>query len=214
MRGLCPLVLVAMTACAGARTAPPPAPQEEAPSEALASEAASPTSQRVLLERPETRVDERGDRVPVAFDLDGMIAAVERVDPRRVSARILAWMIEIDDRPLLIQSALLWLRVESPDGPTRFRLARVFRHPLNTPPGDKLWQLSEDDDGPRVGERSYRSSPTAAELELFLKATEWTFAATDGNYRVIDAEVCRNAWKELFGVEPEHEFPRERTPVR
>ena len=71
-------------------------------------------------------------------DLDPMVRARVGLDgPGKVDLRLLAWKREEDDRPLLVDCALAWCRLES-EGQTRWALLHLYRHPRD----GRQWHFS------------------------------------------------------------------------
>src|SRR5687767_13772503 len=84
--------------------APPPATGEE-PSAPPARKdpPPDPSLPRNAKDAPFTRVDEIGDRVPVSFVTKDILAALDAQASHADSTlRILAWTVEVDDRPLVV----------------------------------------------------------------------------------------------------------------
>jgi hypothetical protein len=140
------------------------------------------------------------ERLPSAWKLDAMVAAAgARDDAHPPKAQLLAWQIDEDERPLRVESALLW--IESPG--KRWMLAHLYRHPLEKP---AEWHISMVTDVPYVGVQSYAAAPRHKAVEAFLNATWWSFRPL-GGFRSLGAEVCRDAWLHAFGEAPWHAYP-------
>jgi hypothetical protein len=115
------------------------------------------------------------------------------------SGTVLVWQIKEDKRPLYVESAILCLKIG--EGKTqRWKLSHVFRHPREDP--HRKWTIDQVDDAPQVGETAgFAKSLTLKDATSFLKNTWWHFEPDPG-WRVIDAAVCKSAWKQCFHSEP------------
>lgn len=113
--------------------------------------------------------------------------------------RVLAWQFDEDDRPLLVHSALVWIQAGQ-----SWRLAHLYRHPRDVKPS---WRISMVTDVPYAGAQSYARAPGRAELDRFLDDTWWRFAPHSG-FRLLDAEVCADAWRATFAQPPWRRYPR------
>ncbi len=136
-------------------------------------------------------------KLPEGATLDEIVAPALRGGAPPTIARVLAWSAEVDDRPLYLDRALLWLA----RGDKAFELAHVYRHPRDA----KTWHLSMVYDVPYESQRTFTAPPKRAALESFLTATWWHFAA-EGGFRLVAAEVCREAWQASFGAPPWHQY--------
>lgn len=118
--------------------------------------------------------------------------------PAVTEVRVLAWQQIIDERPLRVDSALLWVQTQ---GKT-IQLVHVYRHP-----DDKdAWHQARVYDSPTFAGMTVLSArPTRAEIDAFLGATEWTFAAPDG-FRLVASGLCSDAWTKSFGERPWHAY--------
>jgi hypothetical protein len=144
--------------------------------------------------------------MPQSFKLDNMLDGAlgkgERENAQ--AARVLAWQIDEDDRPLRVESVILWIALADKPAakkPTRWMLAHLYRHPRD----ENEWRISRVYDAPFVGTESYESAPKRAELDRFLKDTWWHFKPLEG-FRSLGAEVCRDAWAQAFGAPPWHSY--------
>lgn len=132
-------------------------------------------------------------RLPAGWKLDEMVAAFGPA--KGATARVLAWQIDEDSRPLRVESVLLWL--ERPGG-KGYGLVNLYRHPQDKQPS---WHLSMVYDAPHVGFVLVRERPDRAVLDKFLVDTWWTFGPRDG-FRLMGSEVCAAAWQQAFGKPP------------
>jgi hypothetical protein len=152
--------------------------------------------QRVLRDRVGT------DRVPQSWSLDELARAAADEDEVVADARILTWQIREDDRPLYVESAIVWLRLEG-SGRERWMLAHVFRHPREF----RSWKLSGVFDVPYAPRRMFDYPPKNAEVYQFLRATWWEFGPDFlYGFRLVDAAVCAEAWKAVIGQEPTEKY--------
>ncbi len=169
--------------------------------------AATP-GKRTATEPPPTHVDDNGDRVPVDFVVADLLKVLDPdVASREAStARILTWLVEVDDRPLVIDRVILWVHVHPANGADSWRLAHFYRHPLDDPPRNEEWRVSMVFDAPYVGQSSYSHAPTGQEMDRFLSETWWKFRPSDG-FQFLDANVCVHAWRASLGSAPNHGYP-------
>ena len=140
-------------------------------------------------------------RLPAGWTPDDMGRAVVPDDVRAraaVTVRVLAWQIDKDERPLEVDSALLWIFLESRKSGNSWELAHVYRHPDDPP---SKWQMDSVTDVPFTGLQGYTSAPTHEQADTFFTATWWKFKPLDG-FKPIGSEVCADAWKTAF-----HEAP-------
>ncbi len=142
------------------------------------------------------------EKLPASWKLDEMvtIAGARYGVKSAQAARVLAWKIEEDDRPLRIDAVLLWLRVDK-----RWGLANLYRHPLDGP--NAPWHVSMVYDVPYVGEQTFDHAPNRSDLEGFLTDTWWNWEGRSG-FKLLDGEVCPEAWKTAFGAAPWHHYTK------
>ena len=115
--------------------------------------------------------------------------------------RVLAWKQTVDDRPLYIDVALMW--IEHADH--QYTLANVYRHPKDR--GDEGWEQSMIFDLPGFqGAITLDHRPTHADLEEFLSHTDFDFGA-ESDFRLLASGVCGSAWLASFTEAPWHRFP-------
>jgi hypothetical protein len=147
------------------------------------------------------------ERLPAAWELDAMIDATSaRLDKKTATTRVLTWKIEeeqlpegMDDRPLRIETAIMWLELSGHG----WTLAHLYRYSQDGP--SAAWQIpviKATRAVEYVGERSYDHAPTRADLDQFLGNTRWRFEARDAGFKLLDSEVCREAWRTSFEVPP------------
>jgi hypothetical protein len=115
-----------------------------------------------------------------------------------LAVRVLAWQQTIDDRPLRIDSALVWIKTSDP----LYTISHVYRHP-----DDKDgWHQAMVYDMPGFeGEIQSAKPPTHAELEDFLHATDWPFAP-EQDFKLVASGICAKAWQDSFNEPPWHQY--------
>ena len=189
--------IAAPTATAEPRVATPP-PRVETTSE---------PAPRTATEAPPAAIDERGDRVPLSFDPDDLLEVLVEDPAARADTtlRILTWLVEVDDRPLVIDRVIVWLHRHTDGRPDSWQLAHLYRHPLDAPPDSAAWHVSRVFDVPYVGRAAFPKAPTAADLESFLNDTWWRFRPSDG-FWFLDKAVCEHAWQQAIGSPPNHRY--------
>ena len=129
----------------------------------------------------------------------GRAGAAEETPPKAADVQILAWKQDIDERPLRVDSALLVVTVN----PKLVILTHIYRHPDD----HDGWQRAMIYDRPGFEAfLAFDRMPTRAELDAFLPATDWQFAASDG-FRLVASHVCEQAWQDVFHARPWHAFP-------
>lgn len=80
---------------------------------------------------------------------------------------ILRWRVMEDERPLLVEDAVVLLKTGG-----RWRLARLYRHPKEPVPPAR-WRLWTRTDAPFMNHRDFEAKPARAEIDRFLKDSEW-----------------------------------------
>jgi hypothetical protein len=140
------------------------------------------------------------ERLPASWHGEAMAnAAREQLGKAAApsAVRVLAWQSEKDDRPLYLDSAILWLKLANGSE----ALAHVYRHPRE----ERAWHLSMVYDAPFERLRVFAKRPTRDEVDAFLKRTWWTFHV-DSDFTLLGAEVCKDAWQEALGAPPWHAY--------
>lgn len=212
------LVCIALGGCSRPATAPqgtghviaiavPAASVPLAPASAPTPRAVAPVPpvvHRTAGAAPPTHVDATGCRVPWDFQLGPMVdvAVPDSASRQRATARILTWLVEVDERPLVIDRALLWVHEHPATHGESWRLVHLYRHPLE----ETGWHVAVVYDVPYVGQQIYAAAPHRAALDQFLHDTWWKFRASDG-FHVLDAEICAQAWTASIGAPPDHLYP-------
>lgn len=139
------------------------------------------------------------DRLPSDWKLTDLAHAALAEGQVATETRILIWQIKEDDRPLRVESCIVWLRREDRRG-QRWVLANLYRHPSKGQPLPE-WRLSAVHDAPHTPRKEYDHPPNNEEVYKFLEQTWWEFRPRDG-FKLIDAAVCVSAWKEAIGQVP------------
>ncbi len=124
-----------------------------------------------------------------------------KMRPDVQTARVLAWEITEDDRPLRVERALVWIVFKN----QRWTLTHLYRHPQDGPAAK--WHVSMVYDVPYAGSESFSAPPTRAQLDGFLKATWWHFKP-ERDWKLLDSEVCADAWKASFNAPPWHKYEK------
>lgn len=147
----------------------------------------------------EVVVESGKDRLPQSWSPNELAHAAMDEGEVAAEARILIWQIMEDERPLYVESAIVWLRLEGA-GRRRWILAHVYRHPRQPQPPPE-WRLSVVFDAPHTPRRVFDHAPKNDEIYEFMRDTWWKFAPENG-FRLLDASVCAEAWKTVTGQEP------------
>lgn len=158
-------------------------------------------------QRPQTALNGYGDRVPLHFRVDDMLEAVLEPSQRKdAEVRILAWLIQIDERPLLVEQVLLWIHIAPKNAAPTYRLANLFRHPLDRDPDRRAqWRLWLRSHSP-PGMRGFPAPPSVQDLDDFTGFTDWNYDASSG-FDLVNGQVCAGAWNKSFGRAPTQQFP-------
>lgn len=114
--------------------------------------------------------------------------------PGEAPARLLAWYVMEDDRPLRNDNALLLVE-DATSKPPRFTLVQVYRHAKN-----HEWNTIGSFHDPSEPVRTFDHRPTRAEIDAFLAQSGWDFADAWG--RVIAGNVIDAEWLAATGEAP------------
>jgi hypothetical protein len=135
------------------------------------------------------------NELPPHWDLDEI---VEDNDKGRVL--VLAWSILEDDRPLRLESCLVWRELEDGKG---YTLTHLSRSPSASNPNWRL--LAPDGCVGRV--KHFDKRPTNDEIYVALRyeGVEWTFEIRDSWNRA-RCHVCEQNWLEATGEPPRQYF--------
>jgi hypothetical protein len=108
---------------------------------------------------------------------------------------VLDWRTKSDDRPLVVDEALVWQRGHDDAGLWWF-LATLYRHPKE----DNVFQLAVVNDAPIVPEKRFDHPPNASEVADFLKATTWGWR--DDSFKQSAGRRCTEVWARVIGLPP------------
>jgi hypothetical protein len=133
--------------------------------------------------------------------------AVDRGQEGKVEIRLLAWKTEEDDRPLLVDSALAWCRVESEDN-VSWALVLLFRHPRDGP----QWHLSEIYDHPWSPVRFYDHPPRNTDVYQFLDSEPHrpffrVNRSGSAGFHILSSGVRVISWYSAIGERPTRFLP-------
>lgn len=120
--------------------------------------------------------------------------------PATAPARLLAWYVIEDDRPLRNDNALLMVE-DTAASPARYTLVSVYRHATN-----REWNTAGSFHDPTEPLRTFDHRPTRDEIDAFLAQADWTFADAWG--RVIAGNVLDDEWRAATGAAPWHAFAK------
>jgi hypothetical protein len=107
---------------------------------------------------------------------------------------VLAFLAEIDDRPLYVESALVVLELRN----HKWRMVHVFRHSKQE---QEHWQIMFVFDAYCAGSRDFDRPPTKAETEKFIRDS-WWHSRPDHGFRLVRSDEFPAEWKTLFGYVP------------
>jgi hypothetical protein len=151
------------------------------------------------------RLDEfDGDRVPISWELKDIIdGALRTFEPRPElkshvqEAKLLTWKIIgyywWPGQGYYVGHCILWIRC---DNPKQWTLAHVTHIARDTP---FHWSLAWVEHSPLFWIKRYDHPPTKEEIETFLNANEWWSAPRELECKLLDAEICANAWEKVAG---------------
>lgn len=147
------------------------------------------------------------DPVPARWDPSKFRSAViDVVDPEgrcKVDIELLAWRTEEDERPLLVDSALAWARMEN-GKKVRWALLELYRHPRES----AEWHLSTASHTPdpvQVFERP----PGNDEIDRFVDGLLFSdfFGPSSSGFRTLASGVRMSTWYHAVGERPTRFFP-------
>lgn len=118
--------------------------------------------------------------------------------------RVLAWMMERDERPLTVQSVVVWVH-EQVDETERWVLMSMYRNPETD--HDRPFSVNFSfHEGQPHGFFEFDTAPSVEGTMLFLESrAQWSFQPGTG-FRRLGAGVCADAWQQALGGEPPEEF--------
>ncbi len=171
----------------------------------LALAACTPAPPPVLPHNTVPIVAETCASPPADWHLTEMAnVAIGGTSDARDDVRVLAWQQTIDDRPLRIDSALLWIK----SAHAGYWLAHVYRHPDDGPKAP--WNQAMIYDAPDFrGEESFSVPPTRAQLDDFASHSDFQFGP-EQDFTLVAYGMCPETWMKSFGERPWHVYPKQR----
>ena len=125
--------------------------------------------------------------------LSSDLGAGDRPPGSTAEARVLAWRIKEDERPLYVEEALVVVEVKPLVGKARWLLIHVFRHPRSEYAAENTWRLAQIADTDVTGAMRFDAAPpTATDIESQLARGPWA----DGlvGFRERSGGRCLDAW--------------------
>jgi len=140
------------------------------------------------------------------WSYEAMVRGLQQyLEPRNkvenLRVRLLAWKIEEDRRPLLIDSAILWASFDSQDG-KRWVLSHCFRHPREYP---DLWADSTPMDVRYSETLVLTRPPTNADVYGLVSHSQY-WGPSDPEYTVHSARVRDKTWLRVIHESPTRSF--------
>lgn len=121
------------------------------------------------------------------------LGAGDRPPGSTAEARVLAWRIKEDERPLHGEEALVGVTVKPLAGPTRWLVLHVFRHPRSDYAAERRWRLAQIADTDVGGVVRFDAAPpTATDIEGLLARGAWADGLS--GFRELSGGLCRDAW--------------------
>jgi len=118
-------------------------------------------------------------------------------------AYLLAFVSEIDDRPLFVELALVAVKMKM----GTWRLAHVGRNPRETYKEARRWRLRYIYDAHLSPSRDFGQRPSKDEVERFLHDSRWKFSAFP-EFRIVRGRVFCETWERALGYRTNHQFPK------
>ena len=87
-----------------------------------------------------------------------------------------------------------------------WRVVHVYRHPKEKITHWRRWAEATRTDVPYPGSREFLRRPTEAEVDKFLRETEWEFCAWEG-FRLVRCHIFKETWERALGYKPKYEEP-------
>jgi hypothetical protein len=121
-------------------------------------------------------------------------------------AKMLAWKVIEDERPLRVHYCILWIRLNNPNEWVLVNVARNRYSLQPWSPWSRIRQtyFTSDMANPFLFYpfwiKFFDHSPTTPEIETFLVANQWS--SLEG-FKLVDGEICTKAWKNVTGEEPQ-----------
>lgn len=130
--------------------------------------------------------------LPVLLETARSFACVDA----NAQARLVAWFIEQDERPLRNDNALIFIEQTSPP---RFALVSLYRHATN-----REWNIASGPHSRAQPVAIFDRRPTRAEIENFLQQNNWSFRPSFG--RILAGNVVDADWQSATGERPWRSF--------
>lgn len=125
--------------------------------------------------------------------LSSDLGAGDRPPGSTAEARVLAWRIKQDERPLYVEEALVGAEVHPLSGPARWLVLHVFRHPRSAYGAEQRWRLAQIADTGVTGALRFDTAPpTTADIEALLAGAAWAEGLV--GFKELSGGVCREAW--------------------
>lgn len=148
-----------------------------------------------------------GNKVDIELPRSWSLIEIEKASLGKMKGRVyvLAWQIVEDERPLRIERCLILLKLEKDTGLGAWHLQHYYCHPSAKSPN---WTISEwhvmDRLGRgewKLGEVSFKKTPTNKNIYDSLKAVNWNFGLEKG-WRYVGCGVCEKTWASVVGERP------------
>ncbi|MBK7585268.1 MAG: hypothetical protein IPI67_34405 [Myxococcales bacterium] len=163
-----------LCSCNETPSSPPPAPVPQrasatarppGPPPATPSVARSPDPAAVA----EMDADAACERLSTGWNASEMVSVFQPSATTLVTVRVLAWQVDLDDRPLKVERALVWLRFV-PEGKSLFSmLANLYRHP----DAKGAWAKDGVTDVAHTSDQRFEREPTARLRLLQVDVSGW-----------------------------------------
>lgn len=128
----------------------------------------------------------------------------------RITVRLLAWKVQEDDRPLLINDGLAWAQLDFGSSHL-WALALMFQHPKS----ERMWFPVEIIDGSQwVGIQYFPHPPTNADIDKFIEFAppEENFFEPSSGFLVLRSGIRRKTWETVIGSPPNREISHDTCP--
>ncbi len=141
------------------------------------------------------------ERLPDDWDAREFEAAVRDVvdlhGRATVTVELLAWSTQEDDRPLLVDAALAWARIED-QNQVRWALLELYRHPRDSPE----WHLSRLSHGPDPV-KYFNRQPSNSDIYRFDDGVfGGILKAAWGGFHTLNSRVRYRTWFRSVGQIP------------
>ena len=146
---------------------------------------------------------------PASWNVDEILAALAKTgcpgpysSGPKPQAHVLAWKTKEDHRPWYVEECILWVHWMESNGRKHWTLAHLGRNPKPPPQGrGRGWELAIVYDAPVAYYRVFDIPPTNQDVYMFCSDSWWEFGP-DGGFRILDARVCVETWRQVIGEEP------------